>query len=145
MKNEDLSYILRSIKLSDCQYLWNNIYYIKKEIKQTVSNVNTQDKKIFYSICEFLIIADNGIKKAIIYNCGNIDLHWYTFHKWRGQGVLSNALRTGVIKKMWPQINSVTCHCEWNENREEKYRMTQHLASLADLEVSDERSCWISN
>ena len=145
MRNEKLSYLLRNIKLSDCQYIWANIYYIKMIVKQMVFNPDKQAEEPFYSECEFLIIADDGIKKAIIYNCGDIDLHWYTFQKWRNQGVLSRALRTGVIKKVWPKIKTVTCCYDWNDNREEKYRMTEHLASLAGLGMSEEKSCWINS
>lgn len=130
MTNEKLSYVLRSIKLCDCRYLKDNIYY-------RIMNIPG------YSKCEFLIIADDGIKKAIIYNCGNQDLHWYTFHKWRKQGVLSTALRTGIIKEVWPEIQTITCCYEWNENREEKYSMTKYLASLAGLDLVEGKSCWI--
>lgn len=144
MKNEELNYILRNINLLDCKHLCSNIFYIRKEIKQTRFNPDIQDEESFYLICEFLIIADDGIKKAIIYNCGNIDLHWYTFHEWRNQSILSNALRTGIIKDIWPEINSVTCCYELNENKEKKYHMTKHLASLAGLEITDQKSCWIN-
>lgn len=144
MRNETLSRVLKNINLSECEYLRDGLYYIKTIIKQMVFDPDLQKEKAWYSTCEFVIITENGIKKAIIYNCGNTDLHWYTFVKWRNQGVLSRALRSGIIKELWPEIKSVTCCYDWNDNREKKYRMTEHLASLAGLEISDEPSCWIT-
>lgn len=144
MRNETLSHILRTIKLEECELLKHNIYYMKKRVRQEIYSSDLGREKSHYTKCEFLIIADNGIKKAIIYNCGNIDLHWYTFKKWRNQGVLSNALRTGIIKEIWPQIKTVTCCYDWDENKDKKYRMTEHLASLANLGISEEESCWIN-
>ena len=143
VNNEDLSYILRSTKLFDCEYLHDNIYYIKKHYKQMAFIPKSQREEPRYSEGEFLIIADNGIKKAIIFNCDNRDLHWYTLLKWRNQGVLSQALRSGVIKEIWPEIKTVTCCYDWNENKEEKYNMTEHLASLAGLEISEDRTIWV--
>lgn len=140
MRNEKLSYILRNINLANCEHLCSNIYYTRMIVKQMIFNPNIQDEEPYYTECEFLVVADEGVKKAIIYNCGNIDLHWYTFQKWRKQGVLSNALRTGIIKKIWPKIKTVTCCYDWNENKEEKYSMTKHLASLAGLGISEDRT-----
>lgn len=144
MTNEKLSYILRNVRLSSCEYLRDNIYYIRTTVKEMVFDPNTQTERPHYCECEFLIIADNGIKKAIIYNCANIDLHWYTFKIWRDQGVLSRALRTGIIKDIWPQIKSVTCCYSWDDDREEKYHMTKHLASLAELDMNEGKSCWFN-
>lgn len=144
MRNETLSYILRNMKLEKCDFLENNIYYIKKHVRQKIYSPSLGREKTHYTKCEFLIIVDNGIKKGIIYNCENNDLHWYTFHKWRNQGVISNALRTGIIKKVWPMVKTVSCCCDRNENKEEKYNMTKHLASLAGLGVSEETTPWIS-
>lgn len=145
MKNETLSHVLRNIDLSKCVYLRDGLYYIKTRVKRMVFDPDLQRDKPNYSTCEFIIITENNIKKAIIYNCGDIDLHWYTFIKWRNQGVLSNALRSGIIKEIWPEIKTVTCCYDWNENKIEKYRMTKHLASLAGLGISEEKSCWISD
>lgn len=144
MKNETLSRVLRNINLSKCEDLGDGLYYAELEVKQMVFDPESQEEEPHYSICEFIIITENGVKKSIIYNCGNTDLHWYTLTKWRKQGVLSRALRTGIIKDVWPEVKKVTCCYDWNDNREEKYRMTEHLASLAELEMGDEPSCWIT-
>lgn len=144
MENETLSHILRGLHLDKCEFIRDNAYYIKKTVKQMIYNCDIKKEKPFYAKYEFLVVAENGIKKAIILNCGDIDLHWYVFKKWRGKHVLSNFLRTGIIKEIWPDIKTVTCCYEWDDNVEVKYKMTEHLASLAGLGMSDEKTRWIS-
>ena len=138
MKNETLSYVLRNLKLSKCISIGENLYYVKKNVKLMCYNCETGVRKSVYPKYEFIIIVENNIKKGIILNCGNIDLHWYVFKKWRGQHVLSNALRNGIIKKMWPDIKNITCCFCYDEDGEAKYSMTKHLASLAGLNVAEE-------
>ena len=142
MKNETLSCILKNLKLSNCVYVKENIYYINKKVKLSRYDPKTGKKKYKHSKCEFLVITEDNVKKAIVLNCGDIDLHWYVFKKWRGKHVLSNALRTGVIKEIWPEIKTVTCCCDYNDNEEDKQKMTEHLASLAGLGISTEESIW---
>ena len=143
MKNETLSHILRNLKLSKCKLIKENIYYVKKNVRTVRYDSEIGQEEYSNDKYEFLVIAENGIKKAIILNFGNIDLHWYVFKKWRGQHILSNALRSGVIKEIWPKINTVTSCCDYSENKEEKFKMTEHLASLAGLGISEEESLWI--
>ena len=133
MRNEQLRYLLRKFDLRDCTpIVANHIYYIKTPVRQRcycsgggycyVTVVN-----------EFLIIAEHGIKKAIILRCDESDLHWYVLPQWRKQHVLSGALRTGVIRQIWPENTTITCTCEYNEDPVEKRRMTKHLADIAGL------------
>ena len=77
-------------------------------------------------------------KQAIILRCGRIDLHWYVLRRWRKHGVLSNALRTGIIKEIWPENKKITCCYSYGENYEEKFEMTQHLADIAGLILEDD-------
>ena len=104
----------------------------------------TGDYRPTYTKYEFLVIAENGVKKGIILNCGDSDLHWYIFKQWRGNHILSNALRTNVIEEVWPKLTTVTCCCDFDEDEKEKYQMTEHLASLAGLQISTEKTCWIN-
>ena len=145
MTNETLSHILRNLKLENCEWIRDNIYYIKKTVRQMCYSGTIGDYRPTYSKYEFLVIADNGIKKAIILNCGDVDLHWYVFNRWRGNHILSDALRSGIIKDIWPKIKTVTCYYDWDDDKEEKYQMTKHLASLAGLGMSDEKTRWISD
>ena len=138
MKDEKLKYQLLKINLCDCRPIIENyIYHIKTPVKQRVS-CSGGNYKYYTSIYEFLIIAENGEKQAIILRCDDIDLHWYVLKHWRGQHILSNALRTGVIKKNWPENKSITCCYNWNDNFEKKRQMTMHLAEIAGLEFKED-------
>ena len=144
MTDRDLSYILRNIDLNDCENLGNNIYYTRKIVTLRVYDDQTRRERPFRSEEEFLVIAENGIKQGIILNCDNRDLHWYVFIPWRNKGVLSKALRTGIIKRIWPNIRTVTCCYNWDDDKQAKWKMTEHLAALAGLGISEDSTCWIS-
>ncbi len=133
--NETLSHILRGLKLEKCKYVTCNTCYVKKTVKQMRYDDDLDKYVPYYSKHEFLVVVENGIKKAIILNCNNIDLHWYVFRKYRSQHVLSNVLRTGIIREIWPEVKKITCCYEWDDDRETKYQMTKHLATLAGLEL----------
>ena len=91
------------------------------------------------AVNEFLLIAENGVKQAIILRCDETDLHWYVLKPWRKKHVLSNALRTGVIRKIWPKNTSITCcyDCDDDISFDEKKRMTRHLAQIAGLRFEE--------
>ena len=126
MTDRTLCSILRNMDLNKCKKIKRNIYYIQKEI------VSQGKKRGQY---EFLVLIQNGIKCGIILRCGTVDLHWYVFKKYRGQSILSNALRTGIINELWPENKEITC-CYDNEiDKYSKYCMTKHLADLANLEL----------
>lgn len=143
MKDIQLLSVLRNIELADCAYLGNNLFYIKKIVRTRYYDCYSERDKYSRSEEEFLIIARNDVKQGIIHNCNNIDLHWYVLTHWRNKSVLSNALRTGIIRQVWPQINSVTCCYNWDDNKAEKYQKTKRLADLAGLAVIEGNSCWM--
>ena len=136
MTNEKLQYVLENqIELDECiEIKKNHIYYIKKEVSQTFVDEN-KEKCIIENEYEFIVIAEDGEKKGIILRCGDVDLHWFVLEKYRGQHVLSNALRTGVIKRLWSDNKKVTCCYDYGEDVEDKYNMTAHLAEIAGLEL----------
>lgn len=135
MKDEQLKEQLLKIDLNQCIEVRNNqIYYIKKPVKQRCSNEYGSFNYITDDY-EFLIIAYNGEKQAIIYRCGYVDLHWYVLKKWRNKHILSDVLRTGIIKEIWSENKTITCCYNYNDNRNQKYAMTKHLADLAGLKL----------
>ena len=144
MKDIQLLGVLRNIELDRCTYMGNNIFYVKKIVQTRYYDCYDGRDKFSRSEEEFLIIASNGIKQGIIHNCNNMDLHWYILTHWRNKSVLSNALRTGIIRQVWPQIKTVTCCYNWDDNKAEKYQKTKYLADLAGLGVIEGNSCWIS-
>ena len=139
MTNKKLESILKGIDLDQCQEIIpDQIYYIKKTVRTQIY----RNLKKTYDIYEyeFLIIASNGVKQAIILRCSEEDLHWLVLRKYRGQHVLSNALRTGVIHKVWSNNKTITCAYNWDgegedDEYEEKLAKTRHLADIANLEV----------
>ena len=137
MRDEKLREILLKINLEDCkEVIPNHLYHINYCLKQRVygeSGKYTYD----YATYEFIVIAKDRIKQAIILRCGYEDLHWHVLKKYRGMHVLSNALRTGIIAMMWPENKSVTCCCNYYEDYETKYEMTKHLADLAGLRMAN--------
>ena len=144
MTDRTLSYVLRNIKLQDCDYLRDGIFYTRRIVTEHKYDFETGLDNPSYLECEFLVITQHNIKKAIIYNCNDEDLHWYVFTNWRGKHILSDALRTGIIREVWPDIESVTCCCYSWEDRQAKITMTKHLAELAGLSIREGRTCWIS-
>lgn len=144
MTDRTLSYVLRNIKLQDCDYLRDGIFYTRRIVAEHKYDFETGLDNPSYLECEFLVITEHNIKKAIIYNCNDEDLHWYVFTNWRGKHILSDALRTGIIREVWPNIESVTCCCYSWEDRQAKIAMTKHLAGLAGLGMREGRTCWIS-
>ena len=133
MKDEQLKSVLDKIDINECEEIIEDyIYYSRRNVRQRCYR---GDGSFCYmeDEYEFLIIAEGGEKQAIILRCGYIDLHWYVLKKWRKQHVLSDALRTGVLQQIWPENKTVTCCYSYDDNREQKYKMTKHLADIAGL------------
>ena len=136
MTNEKLRRIINKIELNESEKIYEGIYHVFRNIK----NRNFYNGKYSYEThtFEFVVITNGKEKQAIISNMGD-DLHWYVLPKYRKKQVLSNALRTGFVKKLWPSLKSVTCCHENGEEYEydEKYSLTQHLAGIANLELRE--------
>ena len=144
MTDYQLLSVLRNIDLQRCEDMGNNIFYIRKYVTTKYFDCYSGKDKHSRSLEEFLVIANYGIKQGIIHNCNNDDLHWYVFSHWRNKSVLSNALRTGIIKRVWPDIEAVSCCYNWDDDKVAKRQKTEYLAGLAGLGVKEETTCWIS-
>ena len=140
MTNEQLEKILKDLNLSECEPIIEEyIFYIKKMIK---SRTYSEEGKFSYNTDEheFLVIANKGKKQAIILRYETTNLHWFVLKKWRNQGVLSNALRTGILQQVWPENKTVTCCYSWCDkmvDRPLKYEKTKHLAKLEGLQLKN--------
>ena len=83
MKDERLKRVLDQIDISECEEIIEDyIFYCEKAIRL---RCNHGDGSFHYNTDrnEFLIIAEHGEKQAIILRCGEVDLHWYVYRKWR--------------------------------------------------------------
>ena len=137
MKDEQLKSVLALIDLNECdEIIKNHIYYSKRPVRQRCYRGDGSFRYINDEY-EFLIIAENGEKQAIILRCGYVDLHWYVLRKWRNRHILSDALRTGVIQEIWPENTRITCCYNYDDDREQKYNTTKHLADIAGLSLED--------
>lgn len=137
MKDEQPKSVLARIDLNKCdEIIKNHIYYSKRPVRQRCYRGDGSFRYINDEY-EFLIIAENGEKQAIILRCGYVDLHWYVLRKWRNRHILSDALRTGVIQEIWPENTRITCCYNYDDDREQKYNTTKHLADIAGLSLED--------
>ena len=137
MKDEQLKSVLARIDLNECdEIIKNHIYYSKRPVRQRCYRGDGSFRYINDEY-EFLIIAENGEKQAIILRCGYVDLHWHVLRKWRNRHILSDALRTGVIQEIWPENTRITCCYNYDDDREQKYNTTKHLADIAGLSLED--------
>lgn len=137
MRDEQLKSLLERIDINECEeVIQNHIYYSKRPVRQRCYQGDGSFRYIEDEY-EFLIIAENGQNQAIILRCGFVDLHWYVLKKWRNKHVLSDALSTGVLQKIWPENTKITCCYNYYDNREQKYNMTKHLAGIAGLSLED--------
>lgn len=139
MTDQQLKNVLTQINLNDCQEVVpGHIYYTKRTVR---SRMPRKDGTYWYDKTnhEFLVIANNNIKQGIILRWGTCDLHWLVLKKYRNQHVLSNALRTGIINKMWPENQEITCDYDWcgheDDDYDTKYAKTEHFAQLANLKL----------
>ena len=133
MRDESLKAVLNRININECEEIIKDyIYYCNIPVKQRCYRGDGSFSYITDEY-EFLVIADRGEKQAIILRCGYQDLHWYVLRKWRNKHVLSDALRTGVLKEVWSENTKITCCYSYSDNPKEKYNMTKHLADIAGL------------
>ena len=139
MRDEQLKRVLDQIDICECEEIIpNHIFYCEKTLRQRSSCGGGRYRYVTENF-EFLVIAENGEKQGIILRCGEVDLHWYVYRRWRNRSVLSNALRTGVIRRVWPENQEITCCCGYGDDPIEKLSMTKHLAEIAGLSVIEGR------
>ena len=137
MRDEQLKRVLDQMDIDECEeVVTNHIFYCEKAVRQRCFRGDGRYSYITDRY-EFLVIADNGEKQGIILRCGEVDLHWYVYRKWRNKGVLSDALRTGIIRQVWPDNREITCCYNYDDNPKEKFNMTRHLADIAGLTLKE--------
>lgn len=124
MTNDNLSHILRNIDLSKGELVRSagDLDAVLIENHKTVI-VNTNGR--FKDYYDYLILLKNGAKAGIILKCGSVDVHVYVYPKYRNQHIVSRLTEDGFLKKLWPDIDSVTC-----ANTDE-YDRIKYLAEIA--------------
>lgn len=105
-------------------------YLFKRRFKSSDSG------KIEYKLEEIIVLTDKGIKVGGIYRMGSYDLHCVIKDKYRGQHILSDFCKQGIIGKIWPENKSVElvgCLAK------DEYEMKKHITSLLNLTIRNEK------
>lgn len=92
--------------------------------------------KIEYIEKEIIVLVKSGIKVGGIYRMGSVDIHVVIKEKYRGQHILSDFLKTGIIGELWPENTSVEL-CDVYTQAE--YDKKRYLAELCHMSIKNEK------
>lgn len=136
MKCEKLRYVLRNIDLSKGRLVRTEgeLEAILVEKHKTVTKINGRK---FTSYYDYLVLLKDGKKVGIILNCTDYDIHIYVLQKYREQHIVSRLINDGFLKKLWPDMGSITC-----ANHRE-YEKIKHFAEISGLEFREDRMAWV--
>ena len=124
MTNDELSYFLRNVDFSTgC--IVRTVDNLEAILLENHETVTTNSGCRYVGYYDYLILLKDGVKVGIINKCDFEDIHVYVYEKYRNQHIVSKLIRDGFLKKLWPDINSVTC-----ANKSE-YEKIKHLAEIA--------------
>ena len=84
---------------------------------------------------ELIVLIKNGKKVGGIYRMGTADIHIVIKERYRGQHIMSNFLKKGIIKKIWPENISVE-FCDLYTRSD--YVMRKHLVALCNMTIRNE-------
>jgi len=94
-------------------------------------------KNYFGYECDLLVFVKDGIKVGGIYRMGNWDMHIIIREEYRNQHILSNFLKKGIIKKIWPKIKAVDlCDIDSQDTFEKK----KYLVGLCNMTIRNEKT-----
>ena len=77
---------------------------------------------------KYALLYDNGIRVGVVYFMGSYDIHWATFPEHRGNGYMSDFVKSGVIQIVEPDLR-MTMLEPWDED----YEISKHLVERAGL------------
>lgn len=86
---------------------------------------------------DYLVLLKGGEKAGILLNCDSVDIHAYVLRKYRNQHIVSRLTDNGFLKKLWPDVTSVTC-ADLNN-----YDKVKHLAQIAGYSLRDKGLIWV--
>lgn len=91
--------------------------------------------KVEYVEEEIIILTKSGIKAGGIYRMGPVDVHWVIIEEYRGQHILSDFLKTDIIREIWPE-NTSTELC--GVDTQDEYDKKRYLAELCHMSIKNE-------
>lgn len=124
MKNETLSRVLRGIDVSK-GHIVRTVDDLKAVLLENHKTVTTNSGYRYVGYYDYIILMKEETKAGIILKCDFEDVHVYVFPRFRNQHIVSRITGEGFLKKLWPEIETVTC-----ANKEE-YERIKHLAEIA--------------
>jgi len=128
MENSSLIRVLTRSNLKNAEVLIpSKAVYLEKFTRLRIEDTQKFDRSKY----KYIFLLDNNKRVGIILKCGD-DIHCYTIKKYRNKGYMSDFMRSGWIKKIWPDLVSVTC---LHSHDSPEYDKVKHLASLAGLYV----------
>ncbi len=84
---------------------------------------------------EIIVLVKEGIRVGGIYRMGFYDIHWVIDEQYRGQHILSDFLKLGIIQEIWPENKSVTLEKTHLRN---EYNKKKYLAELCGMTIKNE-------
>ena len=127
MTNDDILELIRRCDLSKGKVLIpNQAYLFHRDFRLNGFN---------YEDTELIVLVNSGVKVGGIYRMGSYDMHWIIKPKFRGQHILSDFFRTGIINEIWPENKSVKL-CEVYS--ESEYKKKKHLADILGLSIKNQ-------
>lgn len=79
----------------------------------------------------YLFITHKGKRVAIILKCDSADVHFYVYPKYRGKHYLSRIIGNGFLKKLWPDVISISSVVSSQDD------MIKHLAKISGFEYRE--------
>ncbi len=130
MKNEEILDIVRRCDLIDGEELVpGEAYLFNRKFRR--KNLG----RIHYEQIEIIVLVKNGVKAGGIYRMGSYDIHCVIDDKYKGQHIMSNFCKKGIIPEIWPENKSVELV---DVDTRKEYNKRKHLTSLSGLAIRNE-------
>lgn len=131
MKNEDVLDLVEQCNIGEgIELVSDKAYLFNQKFRENRCG------KIEYVEEEIIVLVESGIKVGGIYRMGSVDIHVVIKEKYRGQHILSDFLKTGIIGEIWPENTSVEL-CDVYTQAE--YDKKRHLAELCHMSIKNEK------
>lgn len=130
MKNEDVLDIVRRCNLK------NGVELVPKEAYLFNRKFRIgRSEPPYYEIVEIIVLVKNGLKVGGIYRMGSYDIHCVIDDTYKGQHIMSNFFKKGIIQEIWPENKSVEL---FNVDTRAEYNKKKYLASLCGFTIRNE-------
>lgn len=129
MTHEELLDIVRRCDLRRGEELVpGKAYLFNRKFKRQVEGEN------YYDQLEIIVLVKDEVKVGGILRMGTLDIHCVVKEKYRGQHILSDFCKTGIIGKIWPE-NTSTEICD--VYTKEEYEKKKHIADLLNMTIKN--------